>query len=93
MQKKIITNYHILNEGEETKEQVFKSIDPIVKIPIYNNEVKQIEPMVIIEEEEEEEEIVLEPTLQLTRNTEGIVVGIEVQCTCGEKILIKMDYK
>jgi hypothetical protein len=33
-----------------------------------------------------------EPILRLTRNNEGVVIGIEVQCRCREKILIRLDF-
>ena len=56
------------------------------------------EPEIVVEEEISVEEEVLvpeepkEPVLQLVRNGDGIVIGIEVLCGCGEKIIIKMEY-
>jgi len=70
---------------EEKGEEEQKSLKPVVKIPVYQKEEKSIDY--------EEYNKLKEPKLQLTRNNEGVVVGIEVLCTCGEKILIKMDYK
>jgi hypothetical protein len=62
-----------------------------------------LEPVIITVEEPEPEifiepviETVIEkkdPLLQLIRNSDGIVVGIDVQCSCGEHIMIKMEYK
>jgi hypothetical protein len=81
---KIISNYSLLPEDNEVKEP--QTFNPVIKIPIYEKEEKQIDNNEIIDR-------LKEPKLQLTRNNEGVVVGIEVLCTCGEKILIKMDYK
>jgi len=73
-----------LVEGEKGEEEQ-KSLNPVVKIPLYQKEEKNIDYEMYNK--------LNEPKLQLTRNNEGVVVGIEVLCTCGEKILIKMDYK
>ena len=81
---RIISNYTILVEGEKGEEEQ-KSLNPVVKIPLYQKEEKNIDYEMYNK--------LNEPKLQLTRNNEGVVVGIEVLCTCGEKILIKMDYK
>ena len=81
---KIISNYNILVEENNGEEQ--RSVNPIVKIPVYQKEEKKIDC-------NETYNKLKEPKLQLTRNNEGVVVGIEVLCTCGEKILVKMDYK
>jgi len=86
---KIISNYNILKSEDgssESKEP--QSIDPIIKIPVYEKEETRINVNTNTSDAR-----MTEPKLQLTRNNEGVVVGIEVQCTCGEKILIKMDYK
>ena len=81
---KIITNYKIASIAEKELEE--KSIDPIIKVPIYQPEEKKIEAREMTVKHKE-------PKLQLMRNSEGIVVGIEVHCTCDEVIMIKMDYK
>ena len=81
---KIISNYNILADESNGEEQ--RSVNPIVKIPVYQKEDVKIDY-------NEAYNKLKEPKLQLTRNNEGVVVGIEVLCTCGEKILIKMDYK
>ena len=67
--------------------------------PMYESEPEPLpEPEVVVEEEISViEELVIpeepiEPVLQLIRNGDGIVIGIEVQCSCGEKIIIKMEY-
>ena len=90
----IISSYSISKENDEDQEHPVTV--PIIKIPIFKNEEKKIEVFEVQPKEEEvieEEKPVIEPKLQLTRNNEGVVIGIEVQCSCGETILIKMDYK
>ena len=82
---KIISKYNILVE-ENNIETEQKSINPVIKIPVYQKDEKNIDYNEMYNKNKE-------PKLQLTRNNEGVVVGIEVLCTCGEKILIKMDYK
>ena len=87
---KIIRNFVVVDDGnKETDEEdrSYKSVEPIIKIPIYNNKEKEIEAKDLYPKINEE------PKLQLMKNTEGVVVGIEVHCTCGEKILIRLDYK
>ena len=87
---KIIRNFKIVNDNNienDDEDRSYKSVEPIIKIPIYNNKEKEINTKdlyPIINEE---------PRLQLMKNTEGVVVGIEVHCKCGEKILIRLDYK
>ena len=91
--KKIISNYSItVSEDHEAKE--YNEAAPIIKVPIFKTEEKTIEafdmsppPPPPTPPEPQE------PKLQLKRNIEGIVVGIEVYCSCGENILIKLDYK
>jgi len=82
---KIISNYNIAKEGESAEDKEKQSINPVIKIPVYEKEAVKIDSDILNN--------LKEPKLQLTRNSEGIVVGIEVLCTCGEKILIKLDYK
>jgi len=90
--KKIITNYNIVDDGSYVVENEEKSLEPIIKVPVFNDE----EPIIIAQPEEPVEEVEdttpKETILQLVRNNEGIVIGIEVQCICGEKIWIKMEY-
>ena len=85
---KIISNYNLLpQEKDVTDQQKFKTIDNIIKTPkIENDEVK-------IETKEPPPPEPTEPTLKLMRNQEGVVIAIELKCTCGEQMLIKMDYK
>jgi len=91
--KKIIANYSIVDNPQASTDDDEKSIDNIIKIPVINPEEK-----VIITQQEEPPPPPPPPPepketiLQLIRNNEGIVTGIEVQCMCGEKILIKMEY-
>jgi len=82
--KKIISNYNILPDDKEEKD--LQSVSNVIKIPVYQKDDKKID-------HNETNYKLKEPVLQLTRNIEGVVVGVEVSCTCGEKILIKMDYK
>ncbi len=84
--KKIISNYSIENDkGFDTPFKATK-VPPIIKIPqIDQTSVK-------ISSESHSPHQPIEPVLHLNRNQEGIVLSIEVQCTCGEKILIKLDY-
>ena len=89
---KIISYYSVATEEEETDEKKYQEAAPIIKVPIFKNEEKKIETMDLIPPPPELPEP-KEPKLQLTRNNEGVVIGIEVQCSCGETILIKMDYK
>jgi len=88
---KIISNYSVTKD-ELAKDETHHSATAIIKIPVFRNEEKKIEAFDIKPQIEEPKEP-KEPKLQLTRNKEGIVIGIEVQCSCGETILIKMDYK
>ena len=82
---KIISNYNVVkDDGIIEAEQ--QSINPVIKIPVYQKEEIKIDNNEMLNK-------LKEPKLQLIRNNEGVVVGIEVLCTCGEKILIKMDYK
>ena len=85
---KVISNYNILKEASDVSDKEPQSLAPIIKIPVYEKEETEINMGT-----SEALNKLTEPKLQLTRNNEGVVVGIEVQCTCGEKILIKMDYK
>jgi len=94
---KIISNYSISKSNEKEIDQ-YHEVAPIIKVPIFQHEDKTIEtfemkPAEQDSELEPEPEEPKEPKLQLRRNIEGIVVGIEVHCACGEMILIKMDYK
>ena len=87
---KIIRNFRIVDDDNVENyedDRNYKSVEPVIKIPIYNNKEKEIEPVNLYPKINEE------PKLQLMKNTEGVVVGIEVHCTCGEKILIRLDYK
>jgi len=89
--KKIIANYNIVDSGQIALEDEEKTLDPIIKIPVIN----EAEPVIIAQPEEpieEEDTGPKETILQLVRNNEGVVIGIEVQCICGEKIWIKMEY-
>ena len=63
----------------------FQKVPSVIKVPVIGNQDKKIINHNATSNPKE-------PKLQLTRNNEGVVVGIEVQCTCGETILIKMDY-
>jgi hypothetical protein len=84
---KIISSYQIVNNLSEIEDDSdVRSVDPVVKIPIIEEEPTEIEQKELFPK-------ATEPKLQLTRNDEGIVVGIEVECTCGEKMLIRLDYK
>jgi len=89
--KKIITSYNIVDGDYVAGVDDERTIDNIIKIPVVSVEETVIEnkPEEPPPEPEPEPK---ETVLQLFRNNEGIVVGIEVQCTCGEKILIKMEY-
>lgn len=82
--RKIISNY-ILEEDNTNKEINLPKSTPVIKIPLVNEKEKKIEATDLLSK-------IKEPRLNLTRNNEGVVVGIEVQCVCGEKILIKLDY-
>lgn len=85
--RKIINNYSIVDDKtNEKKEHSHHPTNPVIKIPVYQEKEKQIDSNNL-------QTKLKEPKLQLTRNNEGVVVGIEVQCVCGEKILIKLDYK
>lgn len=85
--KKIISNYTI--DGENSKQindQIVSKVPPVIKIPVLQNS------QVHINSESNVAHMSKEPILHLNRNNEGIVLSIEVQCTCGEKIIIKLDY-
>ena len=90
LSNKIITNYKISTSTEDILEEP-KSKEPVIKIPVYNSEDTQIE---VKKDEVEivEEPKLDEPILKITRNNEGFVVGIEVQCRCRDKILIRLDF-
>jgi hypothetical protein len=84
---KVITEYKIVKDNKSVDDDSsFKSVEPVIKIPV----IERVEKKIVARDMTPKLE---EPKLQLTRNTEGVVVGIEVQCTCGEKILIRLDYK
>lgn len=84
--KKIISHYVIDDDKEKTPTPQAVKVPPIIKIPqIDQNAVK-------INTESHAPHQLTEPVLHLNRNQEGVVLSIEVQCTCGEKILIKLDY-
>jgi len=88
---KIISNYSIVDNLQSTTDDDEKSLDNIIKIPVISPE----ETVIVAQPEPpppEPEPAPRETILQLIRNNEGIVTGIEVQCSCGEKILIKMEY-
>jgi len=105
--QKIISHYEI-EETDDVNEHRYQEAESIIKIPIFKNEEKRIEVFekkTSIEETEAEEIEAeaepeepppppepVEPVLKLIRNEDGIVLGIEVHCGCGEKILIKMEY-
>jgi len=83
--KKIISNYIIENDDQKTDSIVTKA-PPIIKIPIVD------EKKISIKTESTSANKITEPVLHLNRNHEGIVLSIEVRCTCGERIIIKLDY-
>ncbi|HOD54252.1 MAG TPA: hypothetical protein PKJ08_06985 [Candidatus Cloacimonadota bacterium] len=83
--KKIISNYIIEEDNKKGSTSVSKA-PPIIKIPIVD------EKNISIRTESNTANKITEPVLQLNRNHEGIVLSIEVQCTCGERIIIKLDY-
>ena len=60
--------------------------EPVEEPEIAIEEVINVVEETIVPEEPKE------PVLQLIRNGDGIVIGIEVLCGCGEKIIIKMEY-
>lgn len=85
--KKIISNYIIDDDpNEQTKEKPISKVPPIIKIPVYQDE------KVTIKSDSDQSNKISEPIIHLNRNNEGIVLSIEVHCSCGEKILIKLDY-
>ena len=70
--------------------------EPVVE-PIGEPEPDMVPEIVVEEVISVVEEVIIpeepkEPVLQLIRNGDGIVIGIEVLCGCGEKIIIKMEY-
>ncbi|HPY96983.1 MAG TPA: hypothetical protein PL063_07195 [Candidatus Cloacimonadota bacterium] len=81
--KKIITDYIIDEKAPSTN---ITKAPPIIKLPIVD------EQKVSINTESDVKMRSDEPVLKLNRNQEGVVLSIEVQCKCGEKIIIKMDY-
>jgi len=83
--KKVISNY-IIEEDTQKNETPVTKAPPIIKIPVVD------EKRINIKTESSNANIITEPVLKLNRNHEGIVLSIEVQCTCGEKIIIKLDY-
>ena len=103
--QKIITNYEITatNDPNENK---YQETENIIKIPIFKNEEKRIEVFDKKSVEEEKHEIIeeiiriepplppepIDPKLHLIRNNDGVVVGIEVYCSCGRYTLIKVEY-
>jgi hypothetical protein len=75
-----ISSDHLRDEQPPVKQSVpARETVPVETVPIPTVPVVPIEPK--------------EPVLKLIKNNEGIVVGIEVSCGCGEKIMIKMEYK
>lgn len=85
--KKIISNYIIDNESnEQINDKLISKVPPIIKIPVYQND------KVTIKSDSDQSNKISEPIIHLNRNNEGIVLSIEVHCTCGEKIIIKLDY-
>ncbi len=85
--KKIITNYTI--DGENVKQindQIVSKVPQVIKIPVLDKQET------MIKSESSVAHKIKEPMLHLNRNNEGIVLSIEVQCTCGERIIIKLDY-
>ena len=106
--QKIITNYEITetNDPNEIKYQETESIIKIPIFKNEDKKIEIFEKKSsndLTEDLEEEEEIVIveepplppepiDPKLQLIRNHDGIVVGIEVFCGCGRYTLIKMEY-
>jgi len=83
--RKIISNYEIVIDPVKDNDSE-QSISTVIKTPVYQKEETKIDHSEVTSK-------LREPKLQLTRNNEGVVVGIEVSCACGDKILIKMDYK
>jgi len=86
---KIIRNFIIENNDlkENDDDSLSKSHEHIIKVPIIEKNEKEISPRNLNPVLEEE------PKLHLMKNSEGVVVGIEVHCICGQKILIRLDYK
>ncbi|MCK9330724.1 MAG: hypothetical protein PHY08_00715 [Candidatus Cloacimonetes bacterium] len=82
---KIISNYILEDIDKKEKNINIHKAPSVIKIPIIEKNDKKILS-------ETSSSNLKEPILKLSRNSEGVVVGIEVQCTCGETILIKMDY-
>jgi hypothetical protein len=82
---KILSKYNILHDDKCT-DQEKQSLNTVIKVPVYQKDEMKIDYNETLNKPKE-------PKLHLTRNNEGVVVGIEVLCVCGEKILIKMDYK
>lgn len=82
---KIVKNYIVDEDQKKTNSPVFKA-PPIIKIPIVEKQ------NVSIKTESSSSNKLNEPILKLNRNNEGVVLSIEVQCTCGEKMIIKMEY-
>jgi hypothetical protein len=101
---KILSNWTLDDENVKSIEEQQKTINPIVRNTVIESGERLIQkhtpPKPIVETQiTETTEVVpekknepTEPLLQLIRNNEGIVIGIEVQCGCGEKIMIKMEY-
>ena len=86
----VIQGGEVLIPNGEPEPEPEPKIEPEIEIVVEDEAIiEEIIPVVedIIVPEEPKE-----PVLQLIRNGDGIVIGIEVQCGCGEKIIIKMEY-
>jgi len=82
-----IIEYTVVDEQpDQQKLENAKSPELVVKKPVFT-------PTDVTIQHNELKVCITEPKLQLTRNSEGVIIGIEVLCTCGEKILIRLDYK
>jgi hypothetical protein len=101
---KVVSNWTLDESNVKNVDDQPRKINSIVRNTIIDPEEKVIQNFtpkksVLEAKISEAAEVVpekkiepIEPLLQLIRNNEGIVIGIEVQCGCGEKIMIKMEY-
>ena len=87
---KIVRNFTIIDDENmepPKEEELLLTSSVIIKAPSIDKNDKEINTKNLFEKKNDE------PKLQIFKNTEGVVVGLEVLCTCGEKILIRLDYK
>ena len=96
MKKKIIRNYKIIDEINDSAEKHLV-VPKIIKKSTISPVAKDINFSKTIQDpklpQKQEQSFHKDPEIEVLRDKNEIILGINVFCGCGEKITIKFDYK